>query len=177
MKQRWLTSIPPNIGWYLAGFADGEGSFNVSMRKREAGIGWQLDPSFNVSQLDRTVLALFKRYLGCGTLRQRKDGVIYYEVRNLSALHDKVIPFFHKFRFFSASKKRNFSIFTQIIECMHRNEHHSQDGFMKILELREHINEGRGRKRKYSILDLSNQEEIPRDYTPNSDSKSMPEMI
>lgn len=174
-EKQWLTSIPSHIGSYLAGFADGEGSFNVSMRKRIGGIGWQLDPSFNVSQRDRTILALYKRHLGCGTLRQRQDGVTYFEVRNVSALYEKVVPFFEKFQFLSASKKRNFSIFKQMIQCMQRNEHHTREGFAKICELREIINEGRGRKRKYSIHDLQNQEEILRDYTPNS--KSNLEMI
>jgi uncharacterized protein YecE (DUF72 family) len=176
MEHHWLKSTPNHIGQYLAGFADGEGSFNVSMRKRIGGIGWQLDPSFNVSQRDRTILALFKRHLGCGTLRQRQDGVVYFEVRNLTSLYDRVLPFFDRFQFLSASKKRNFSIFRDIIERMHRNEHHSREGFKKILELREIINEGRGRKRKYSILDLPNPEEILRDYTPNS-SESKLEMI
>jgi len=137
------------------------------MRKRESGLGWQLDPSFNVSQKDRTILALFKRYLGCGTLRQRKDGVTYYEVRDTSSLHNVVIPFFKRFQLLSASKKRNFSIFRRIIESMYRNEHSSYDGLKKILELREVLNEGKGRKRKYTISDLKHQRGILRDYTPN----------
>ena len=155
MKYDWLKSIPPRVGWYLAGFADGEGSFNVSMRKRDSGIGWQLDPSFNVSQKDETILILFKRYLGCGTLRQRRDGVIYFEVRNIAALHDKVIPFFERFALLSASKKKNFAIFKRIDEAMWNKEREFQEGFKKILELREKLNEGRGRKRKYTIQDLN----------------------
>jgi len=30
----WLRKVPQEKGWYLAGFVDGEGSFNVSLRKR-----------------------------------------------------------------------------------------------------------------------------------------------
>ena len=26
-------NFPENIGWYFAGFVDGEGSFNISLRK------------------------------------------------------------------------------------------------------------------------------------------------
>lgn len=169
MKQQWLKIIPVDIGNYLAGFTDGEGSFNLSMRKNNGGSGWYLDPSFNISQKDETILALFKRYLGCGTLRNRKDGVIYYEVRNKTSLYERVIPFFQRFRLLSVSKKKNYSIFKKIIECMYRNEHHSSSGLRKILGLRELLNEGKGRKRKYSINDLNNSEKILRDYTPNSD--------
>ena len=159
------------LGWYLTGFADGEGSFNISMRRREGGSGWQLDPSFNVSQRDVTVLHLFKRYLHCGTIRYRRDGVAYYEVRSLAALHEIVIPFFTRFRLLSASKKKNFSLFKQAIERMWNNEHSSQEGLRSILEIREKLNEGRGRKRKYTIKDLSINKGILRDYTSDSDSR------
>ena len=30
-----VRQIEPRVGWYLAGFTDGEGSFNVSFRPRE----------------------------------------------------------------------------------------------------------------------------------------------
>jgi hypothetical protein len=125
------------------------------MRRQKSGNGWYPDPSFNVSQKDRTILALFKRYLGCGTLRERSDGVTYYEVRNKIALHEKVIPFFARFPLLSATQKKNFSIFKEIIECMHRNDHHSYEGLKNVLALRALLNEGRGRKRKYSINDLA----------------------
>ena len=143
-----------DIGWYLSGFADGEGSFNVSLRKKDYSVGWQISPVFNVSQRDPTVLALLKRWLGCGTLRSRKDGVIYYEVNNLTSLKERVIPFFQKFRFLSASKKTNFRIFREIVELMVEGIHLQPEGFKRILALREEINKGRGRKRKYNINDV-----------------------
>lgn len=152
--QRWIRQIPPHIGWYLAGFADGEGSFNVSLKRDpEYQIRWHIEPSFNVSQRDRTTLILFKRYLGVGKLRQRKDGVIYYEVRNYRALQERVIPFFQKFSFFSATKRKNFSLLRRIFTLMNEGRHTEQNGLEEILRLREQMNEGRGRKRKYSLDD------------------------
>ena len=94
------------FGYYFAGFVDGEGSFNVSLKRNSSHqTGWQLEPSFNVSQKDRVILALLKQHLGCGTLRERPDGVVYYEVRNIRALQEVVVPFFERYRFLSASKK------------------------------------------------------------------------
>ncbi len=145
----WLAQIPPEIGYYITGFADGEGSFNVSLRRREDHrLGWDIDPSFNVSQRDRVILAFLKRIFGCGTLRTRRDGVVYFEVRNLSMLADRVLPFFERFRFRSATKKRNFAIFSQIINVM-RAEPLSEELLRKVVMLRETLNEGHGRKRKY----------------------------
>ena len=55
-------TIPISIGFYLAGFADGEGSFNVSFRPRDDyRIPWKVSLCFNVSQRDEVILSRFKR--------------------------------------------------------------------------------------------------------------------
>lgn len=154
-ENQWLKRIPPYIGWYFAGFVDGEGSFNVSVKRDPScAMGWQVDPSFNVSQRDRVILALLKRYLGCGTLRERRDGVVYFEVRNLHSLEERVMPFFEKYSFLSAAKKRNFSIFKRIIALMREGAHRNHEGLENILALRDQLNAGRGRKRKYTNAEI-----------------------
>ena len=154
MDQQWLKRIPNNIGWYISGFADGEGSFNVSLKRDPEYIAkWHIEPSFNISQRDISVLALCKRYFGVGTIRQRRDGVYYYEVRNCRALQERIIPFFERYQLLSATKKRNFRIFRAIVIHMSSGSHLQSDGLQAILKLRERLNEGRGRKRKYSLND------------------------
>ena len=156
----WLSQIKPDMGNYIAGFTDGEGSFNVSVKKRiDYKDQWKLTASFNISQKDRVILALIKKELGCGTLRERKDGVVYYEVTNITSLKERIIPFFKRFGFLSARKKTNFSIFSSIVEKMANGEHLTENGFQKILELREILNEGKGRKRKYNLSDCIPKEE------------------
>jgi len=155
MNKNWLKEIPQEIGWYLSGFVDGEGSFNVSLKRDSTYQNhWKVDPSFNVSQRDISNLVLMKKILKTGTLRKRKDGVVYYEVRNYRMLAEIIIPFFEKFSFRSNSKVRNFSIFKKIIKKMNQGGHLNQSGLKEILELREDLNLGRGRKRKYNIKDV-----------------------
>ncbi len=155
----WLNQIKPDMGNYIAGFTDGEGSFNISVKKRiDYKDQWKLTASFNISQKDRVILALIKKELGCGTLRERKDGVVYYEVTNVTSLKERIIPFFKRFGFLSSRKKTNFSIFSAIVEKMVKGEHLNENGFREILELRETLNEGRGRKRKYNLSDISKEE-------------------
>ncbi len=155
----WLKQIKPDIGNYIAGFTDGEGSFNVSVIKRnDYADKWKLTASFNISQKDRVILALIKNELGCGTLRERKDGVVYYEVTNIASLKERIIPFFERFGFLSARKKRNFSIFKSIVKLMANGDHISEEGFRAVLELRETLNEGKGRKRKYNLSDCIREE-------------------
>ncbi len=144
-----------HIGYYLAGFADGEGSFNVSFRRRQDyKLSWKISLSFNISQKDKIILALYKRYLKCGTLRQRRDGVWYYEVNNFNSIREKVIPFFKKYRFLSAKKKRDFSKFCKISEIIEKGNHLTKDGLREILKIRREMNDGG--KRKYKETEIIN---------------------
>ncbi len=46
--------IPVSVGYYLAGFSDGEGSFNVSFRPRnDFTPTWKVSACFNIPQKDR----------------------------------------------------------------------------------------------------------------------------
>ena len=146
-----MKRVPERIGHYLAGFADGEGSFNVSFRKRKDYVmPWKVSLCFNVSQRDKIILALFKRHLKCGTLRSREDGVWYYEVNNLNAIEENVIPFFNRFGFLSAKKKRDFSKFKQLAKIIKEGNHLNKTGIQSILDIRKEMNDGGVGKRKYS---------------------------
>ena len=144
-----VARVPSEIGWYLAGFTDGEGSFNVSFRPRtDYSNPWKVSLCFNISQRDAVILALVKRHLECGTMRQRQDGVWYYEVNNLTPILENVIPFFERFHFLSAKKKRDFAKFTQLALLMKQGRHLTRDGIEEILQIRREMNDGG--KRRYS---------------------------
>ena len=149
-------NIKPEIAYYLSGFTDGEGSFNVSLRKRpDHTMGWQVVLTFNVSQKESYILSQFKKHFGCGRIvRRKRDGLFMYVVDNPISLQEKVIPFFKKYGFLSQTKKYNFSVFCQIAELVFSKAHLNSDGFKKIIELREKLNIGRGRKRKYNQEDF-----------------------
>ena len=152
--------IPSDIAWYLSGFADGEGSFNVSFRPREDyRCPWKVSLCFNISQRDPSVLALFKRHLQCGTLRQRRDGVWYYEVNNLAPILENVIPFFDRFHFLSAKKKRDFSKFREIAAILQAGSHRDREGIQEILKIRAEMNDGG--KCRYSDADIRKRFENP----------------
>jgi hypothetical protein len=143
----WLTEIPPDLGYYLAGFADGEGSFNISFRPRADHLmPWKVSLSFNISQVDETVPRIFKEVLACGTLRWRRDGVCYFEVTDLRQALECVIPFFERFQLLSG-KARDFETFCQIAELMSQGAHRTREGIATIVRLRSPMN--RGGKRRY----------------------------
>ncbi len=148
-----VRKVPPALGCYLAGFADGEGSFNMSFRPRDDyRQPWKVSLCFNISQKDRVILALCKRHLQCGTLRSRPDGVWYFEVNNLEAITGNVIPFFERFRFLSAKKKRDFAKFVRLASMLRAGRHLSREGVEEILRVRHDMNDGG--KRRYNDAEI-----------------------
>jgi hypothetical protein len=143
----WVASVPDSIGYFLAGFTDGEGSFNFSFRRRpDYRMPWKVSVSFNVSQKDREILTLFQRYLSCGSLRPRSDGIWYYEVTALVDVTERVIPFFERFNFQSAKKQRDFAKFKSIVALMQVGAHLSESGIREILAIRVEMNNGGNRR-------------------------------
>ena len=136
---------------YIVGFVDGEGSFNISFKVRTDYVyGIQVYPSFNISQKEKDILVWIRNQFDCGTIRNRNDGVYYYEVHNLKELREKVIPFFKKYKL-KTKKKKAFEIFSKTIEVISLKKLEWND-IKTIYNLREDIKVGR--KRKYSLGDL-----------------------
>ena len=154
-QEEWLNKIPLKLGYYLAGFVDGEGSFNVSLRQKpDYQIKWQVVLSFNVSQRDLTNLLTLKEILGCGIVKRRRDGVYSLDITAPSNVILKVIPFFQRFPFRSEKAIKNFAIFCKIAALMNLGNHRNAQGLREILALRETLNQGKGRTRKYSETDV-----------------------
>jgi hypothetical protein len=143
----WLDRIPRDLGHWVAGFVDGEGSFNVPIRReRDRGLPWRVALSFNVSQVGRELPELLKAAFGVGTVRGRRDGVFYFEVTRPSHLVERVFPFFDRFPLRS-TKRGDLAIFRTITELVQAGRHLCSSGIEEILLLRAPMN--RGGKRRY----------------------------
>jgi hypothetical protein len=130
----------------------------LSFRKRkDYSQPWKISLCFNVSQKDKVILALYKRHLKCGTLRSRNDGVWYYEVNNFTAIQENVIPFFKRYGFLSAKKKRDFQKFMKLADLIADKKHLKIDGMKRILEIRKTMNDGGVGRRKFSDADILRQ--------------------
>ena len=151
------TTVPQEIGWYLSGYTDGEGSFCVSFSpRRKLRIGLEVRPSFSVSQnSDRSeVLKLFQQTLGCGTIRpDRSDKTFKFEIRGLNDLIEKVIPFFKRFPL-KSSKNRDFELFAQVCLLMNKGEQRKSSGLRRLIRLAVQMNTSG--KRKYQAQELFN---------------------
>ncbi len=155
-----IESVPMDIGYFLAGFAHGEGSFMLVCRPgADHRRGWKISAAFNVSQMDVAPLELFQRTFRCGTIRKAGHGVWYYEVNRLRDIHRVVVPFFKRFPLIG-QKAIDFELFASAVElmCVGLND----ETFIEVLGMRDRMNNGG--KRRHTM------EKILRDYTPNSGS-------
>jgi len=168
-----VAAIPDAIGDYLAGFTDGEGSFNVSFRPRSDYVfPWKVSLCFNVSQRERAILEVLQTHLGCGTMRQRVDGVWYFEVNNLADLIQNVIPFFERFGFLSTKKRRDFAKFIELASLLQSGRHLTHEGVVEVLRIRLDMNDG-GKRRYLDDEILQRFENPQRPYARRPRNRAM----
>ncbi len=165
---RWLKRIPIDIGYYISGFVDGEGSFNISIRKHPGyKLGWKTSLAFNVSQKGALSLELLRDTFQVGYVRKRLDNLHYFEIVEFRKIIERVIPFFLKFHLRS-EKQNDFLIFQQIAELMGDGAHLTREGIATILELRRPMNYG-GKNRRIRVQEiLTNLKGSSETNTPNS---------
>ena len=146
-SSNWLDRIPHDLGHWVAGFVDGEGSFNVPIRReRDRGLPWRVALSFNVSQVGSELPELLRRTFDAGTVRGRGDGVFYFEVTRPKDLVERVFPFFDVFPLRSP-KRDDLAVFRVVTELVRSGRHLSPKGIEEILIMRAPMN--RGGKRRY----------------------------
>ena len=146
-SSNWLDRIPNDLGNWVAGFVDGEGSFNVPIRReRDRGLPWRVSLSFNVSQIGVEAPELLRRTFGVGTVRGRRDGVFYFEVTKPLDLEARVFPFFDRFELRSP-KAKDLAVFRTITELVLSGRHLSPAGVEQALILRAPMNRGGKRRR------------------------------
>ena len=146
-SSNWLDRISSDLGNWVAGFVDGEGSFNVPIRReRDRGLPWRVSVSFNVSQIGEEAPALLRSVFGVGTIRARRDGVFYFEVTKPIDLKQRVFPFFDRFELRSP-KRQDLSVFRTITELVLSGRHLSVAGIEQALTLRAPMNRGGKRRR------------------------------
>lgn len=138
---------------YLAGFTDGEGCFNVSLKKqKDTRFGWVLDPLFQVTQHknNREILELFQSMMTCGRIIEKpgQKDLLVFLVDNRKQLKEKVIPFFERHPLFT--KRQDFEKFREIVEGLERKEHRNLEGFKKLLTKAFEMNLG-GKQRRYKL--------------------------
>jgi hypothetical protein len=74
---------------------------------------------------------------------------LIYQVRNISEIKI-IIPHFEKYPLFT-QKQSDFLLFKEIVELMDKGKHLTQDGLVKIINLKASLNKGLLNKLKVSF--------------------------
>ena len=140
---------------WLSGFTDGEGCFLISFNENNSfKLKLEVRPSFSIGQgkhrssyeSQTHILKRIESYFDCGSVRKyKRDGMMKYEVRNLSKLCDVIIPHFEKYPLLT-QKKEDFNSFKEICFLMRSNHHRNEQGLKKIIGLACDINPSGTRK-------------------------------
>lgn len=144
--------------YYLSGFTDGEGCFNISLkRQKTARFGWVLDPVFHVTQHidNRIILEMFKRMLLCGRIIEKhgQKDTLQFMVDNRRQLMEKIIPFFERYPLIA--KRKDFELFKEIVEGLEAKKHSDLNEFKKLLKKAFEMNQS-GKQRRYKLEDVLN---------------------
>lgn len=132
---------------YIVGFIDGEGSFSVTVGKHKTlKRRLEIKPAFEIELRadDREILKKIAQRFGCGhfyDLNYERYGWyphVKYKVSSVKELKNKLIPFFDRYP--PQSKKLEvYKLFRQIVLQVFHKEHLTENGFKKILVLRNKI--------------------------------------
>ena len=136
-QQERLPRKERELKYYLAGFMDGEASFNVSFKPHASmKLGWVADPAFQVYQHKNNVeiLQLISNTLHCGYIRPKSPSsdVMVLMVDNRRTLQEKIVPFFSKYQLLS-NKREDFEKFKEVLSLMEQKAHLSYEGFVKVV--------------------------------------------
>ena len=130
---------------WIVGFTDGEGCFHISINKiPEMSLGWQVLPEFRIVQheKDEELLQKIRDYFGFGSVTinrtdnhgTRKE----FRVRGMENLN-QIIKFFRE-NSLKTSKRKDFEIFSEVIDLMDKKVHLTKEGLDKIAKLVSEMN-------------------------------------
>jgi hypothetical protein len=141
--------------YYVCGFVDGEGSFNINIGKHNTTkCRYEVRMAFEIELRadNREILERIRTTLECGGLyfldykRYGWNPHYKYRVQKQSDIDRKIIPFFKKYPL-QGCKAKSFEIFAEAFNVIKRKEHLTLVGVDKLKEY-QHQMRLIGKKRK-----------------------------
>ena len=127
-----LKKLSTNQKAYLAGFLDGDGSVYVRLKPNDDyRYGFQIAPYiiFFQSKQCQSKFAQIGEMLGCGYMRERKDGILEYTINRKEAIREVVdilLPY-------SLLKRDQLKLIRQILDKKEKVK--NRNDFAKLMEL------------------------------------------
>ena len=145
--------------WWLTGFVDAEGCFQISVTKNDEYIcGWRVQLFFKILLhiKDKPLLEKIQKFFGVGSIIVCKDNSIEYIVSSFEGLK-VVIEHFKKYRLIT-KKKADFDLFYKAFCLVLNKEHLQKKGLLLIIALKASLNKGLSDELKSAFSDVIPQE-------------------
>lgn len=166
ISKRWSSTLAIHRGtlredykldsWFITGLSDAEGSFSVSVSKnRKLKSGWRILPSFTMGlgKKDRALLNLVKSYFGVGYIYDIPSAnVSQFRVQSIKYL-EVILQHFDEYPLVT-KKREDYILFRQAFEIIKSKGHITNEGFSKILALKNSMNLGLFLELKKNFPDL-----------------------
>lgn len=132
---------------YVAGFVDGEGSFSVSINKHKTlkrRIEIKCEFEIELRADDREVLERICATIGCGKIydcsydRYGWYPHVKYKITSSKDLEHYLFPLFDRYPL-QAKKAKVYKLFKEIVLMVRSKAHLTDNGFKKIVKLRDEI--------------------------------------
>jgi hypothetical protein len=130
---------------WLAGFTEGEGSFNVIITKSNTKTGYAVRLAFVLCQnlRDEILMKNLVQFFNCGHINCHFiSSSIQFRVDKFSDICDKIIPFFTKYPL-RGGKALDFANFCIVAELMKNKAHLTEKGLQKIIKIKANMNKAR----------------------------------
>lgn len=155
------SSISPE---FISGLTDGVGSFFVSFRKNK-----RITVNYTIIQdsNSKSVLTEVKDYFNCGKVYDLKSRAARFQVENLADITNIIIPHFMKYPL-KTNKNEHLKIFCKVSELLLINDHKTNEGYNRIIELAYNMNKkGKGRRlSKEDFIKLIENKDLPPEDHP-----------
>ncbi len=132
---------------YVSGFIDGEGSFSISIGKHKTlKRGFEVRPEFEIELrkddqeiLERILITIgIGRIYDCSYDRYGWFPHAKYKITSIWDLKEYLFPFLDQYPL-QAKKGKSYLLFREIVLMLCEKKHLSDEGFNKIVKLRESL--------------------------------------
>jgi len=133
--------------WTITGYVEAEGNFLISVYSYNYRETRLMSFNIHIHSEDIAFLTTIKNYFNCGTISSvDKNGHVNFSVKKKEDIINIIIPFFIKYPL-RGTKYSDFLLFVEAADIFNKNEHLTEKGTAKLLELKNLMNTNRDKSK------------------------------
>ena len=160
LNKHYFSTLTNNINnninpWFLTGFIDAEGSFQISIRQdKKYKTNWRTSVTFQIKLhvKDISLLNNIKNSLGIGTITLHNKNTANFNIYSINEIQ-VLVNHCVKYPLITA-KYSDFLLFKQAFEIIKKGEHLTEKGLLEIVSIKSVINLGLSDKLKAVFTNL-----------------------